>query len=151
MQAAHSVEQERQASEEPVLDGAVELDQAVMRDEWPSPALESVPTVAGETASADAVAQDAAPRRISAREAAELKLTPVDWTALDGKPWQGSRRTVRETQQGVSQVAVPHLRRQARAGDGHLASMVDQSVEQLRPHTHRNLRDALLGFPYCAT
>jgi chemosensory pili system protein ChpA (sensor histidine kinase/response regulator) len=106
VQAAHSVEQERQASEEPVLDGAVALDQAVMRDEWPSPALESVPTVAGETASADAVAQDAAPRRISAREAAELKLTPVDWTALDGKPWQGSRRTVRETQQGVSQVAV---------------------------------------------
>ncbi len=103
-QAEQAAEQE-QASE-PVLDGAHELDASSMQDEWPSPALEGVPDAQAVEGAAAAPATTDTSRRTTSREAIELKLTPVDWTALQGKSWQGSQRIVRETQQGVSQAAV---------------------------------------------
>ena len=104
-QAVQSAEAER-TDDEPVLDGAVDVDSAAMQDEWPAPALDSVPDVEGAPESADVPATDAVSRRANVREAAELKLTPVEWTALEGKAWQGSQRIVRESQQGASQAAV---------------------------------------------
>ncbi len=104
-QAVQSAEAEL-TEDEPVLDGVVDVDSAAMQDEWPAPALDSVPDAEGASLSVDDVAIDAAPRRASVREAAELKLTPVEWTALEGKAWQGSQRIVREAQQGASQAAV---------------------------------------------
>ena len=104
-QAVQSAEAEL-TEDEPVLDGVVDVDSAAMQDEWPAPALDSVPDAEGASVSVDDVAIDAAPRRASVREAAELKLTPVEWTALEGKAWQGSQRIVREAPQGASQAAV---------------------------------------------
>ena len=104
-QAEQSAESEL-ITPEPVMDGVLELDAAAMQDEWPSPALESVPDIDGASASVHALVADEKPRRASAREAAELKLTPVEWTALEGKPWQGSQRIARDAQLGASQAAV---------------------------------------------
>lgn len=42
----------------------------------------------------------------SIRQAPEIKLAPISWTAIQNKSWQGSHRLVREALPGASQAAV---------------------------------------------
>ena len=86
----------------------------------------------------DAPALGESRRRVLVRESSDVSLKPVDWSTLEGKPWQGSQRLVRDAQQPVSQAAVrvrPQIldRLVNHAGEASIArSRLSSQVGQIR-------------------